>query len=73
MPRATQGNRDGMATPADCPRCGAPVSCGHAQGAARCWCYTAPHLPREQLGEYDRCLCPACLSAAQAAAIRNGR
>ncbi|MBU6492247.1 MAG: cysteine-rich CWC family protein [Burkholderiales bacterium] len=54
--------------PAGCPRCGAPVSCAQVAGAAQCWCYAAPHLPRDRLGDYDRCLCPACLGAALAAA-----
>lgn len=51
-----------------CARCGAAFECGMQAGAERCWCAELPPLaPVPGQG----CLCPACLSAAIAAAQRT--
>jgi hypothetical protein len=58
-----------MPDPETCEACGAEFRCGAREGG--CWC-TQEHVPAAVLGElrerYGRCLCPACLRAAAAAA-----
>jgi hypothetical protein len=45
-----------------CPRCGAPVACGMANGAARCWCLELPAaLPVPANDGGARCYCRSCL------------
>jgi len=56
LPRAAPPKTD------RCPRCDAAFGCAIATGS--CWCAEVPLTTenRAQLaGDYDGCLCPACL------------
>jgi hypothetical protein len=55
---------------ARCAGCGQSFLCGMLTGAERCWCADLPALDPVP---GSRCLCPACLRAALAAAPRNRR
>lgn len=46
-----------------CPKCKTPRSCLMEQGksASTCWCMTVTHIDKDDMYEYDRCLCKNCL------------